>query len=136
MASSVVLEIVNERVFSGQGTVYPCTLLPLWPMEFPVAIVLATGLYALLVAVGASQAVRFVPPRHGAVRLIVLTVATLLLNILSLAMEHAGVAVGYWSHLRAADLSRIYPQIYLFYLTAALPASLLFFILKPRGDAA
>lgn len=127
---SVLLEIVNERWFAGQGAVYPCTFLPLWPFEFPVAIVLMTGLYAAIIAYASCRvgsAFSFSPV--GA-RLTLAIVAAAFFNLLSIGVEHGGIATGYWRHLRATELLRIYPFVYLFYGAASLPATGAFFFIR------
>lgn len=133
-ACSILLEIVNERWFAGQGAIYPRTLLPLRPFEFPVAIVLMTALYAALLGYAACRVARALSPDRAAVRLVILVVAAAALNLLSLGVEHAGVALGYWRHLRAAELSRIYPFVYIFYGAAALPAAVVFFVVRHRRE--
>jgi len=126
MLCSVILEIVNERLFAGQGTVYTDVLLPFRPFQFPVAIVLLTGLYAASLGCISHRVSLLVAPRHIVVRFAIVVGATAILNLASLGIEHAGIAVGWWRHQRAADLSRIYGPIYLFYSAAALPAALVF----------
>ncbi|HSA33703.1 MAG TPA: hypothetical protein P5077_08260 [bacterium] len=131
---SILLEIVNERWFAGQGAVYPCAVLPLWPFEFPIAIVLMTGLYAALIAYAACRVADATPLSRFGTRLVLAITAAAVLNLLSIAVEHAGVAAGYWRHLRATELSRIYPFVYLFYAAASLPATVVFFVVRYRQE--
>jgi hypothetical protein len=129
MGCSILLEMVNERWFAGQGTVYSGTLVPLWPFRFPVAIVCLTGLFALCIGYAVYRLTRRLPVRRRSPlfwALFLVTVAAL--NLSSLPLEHAGVALGYWGHLRANDLSAIYPYVYLFYLAVSLPAAAAFIL--------
>ncbi len=123
---SVILEIINERWFAGQGTVYPVVALRFYPFDFPVAIVLFTGMYAALVAWSAWRLSNLFPTQSLVLRCLTSLFWTMLLNLSSIGIEHLGVLSGWWRHQRAIELSTIYPFIYLFYGVAAFPATLLF----------
>jgi hypothetical protein len=127
MICSIILEIVNERIFAGRGTVYQCTLARFFPFHFPIAIVCFGGAYALVIATFAwFIACHFFPGRGRRATNWLYAVLVALFTVSALGCENAGVALGYWRHLRATDISLIYQYIYCFYAAFTLPAAAAF----------
>lgn len=125
--ASTVLEIVNERVFAGQGTYYPASLLLFPGFAFPTAIVLLSVFYCCIVNLAALKISKLSADRR--ISLLIFAVSLAALNLFSLAIEKAGLASGYWLPRYHGEMSLIYGSIYLFYLTVVLSGSF-FFIRK------
>lgn len=125
--ASIILEIVNERVFAGQGTYYPASLLFFPGFKFPVAIVLLSVFYCCTLNFAAFKISNLSAKRL--VSLLIFAVSIFTLNLFSLAIEKAGLASGYWLPRYHGEMSLIYGSIYLFYLTVVLSGSF-FFIRK------
>ena len=122
--TSIILEIVNERVFAGQGTYYPASLLLFPGFEFPVAIVLLSVFYCCILNLTALKISDLSAKKT--VSLLIFTVSVFVLNLLSLAIEKAGLASGYWMARYNAGMAAIYGPVYLFYLAVLLSGSFFF----------
>jgi len=122
--ASTVLEIVNERVFAGQGTYYPASILFFPGFAFPVAIVLLSVFYCCIVNLAAMKISKLSADRR--VSLLVFAVSLAALNLFSLAIEKAGLSTGYWLPRYRSEMSLIYGSIYLFYLTVVISGSSFF----------
>lgn len=123
-AASTALEVVNERVFSGQGTYYPASVLFFPGFAFPVAIILLSVFYCCIVNIAAMKISKLAAGRR--VSLLVFAVSLAVLNLFSLAIEKAGLSAGYWMAQYYGGMSLIYGSIYLFYLTVVLSGSWFF----------
>ena len=122
--ASIILEIVNERVFAGQGTYYPASLLFFPGFKFPVAIVLLSVFYCCTLNFAAFKISNLSAKRH--VSLLIFAVSIFTLNLFSLAIEKAGLASGYWMARYTAGMAAIYGPVYLFYLAVVIPGSFFF----------
>ncbi len=122
--TSIILEIVNECVFAGQGTYYPASLLLFPGFAFPVAIVFLSVFYCCFLNFTAFKISDLSAKKP--VSLLIFSVSVFVLNLLSLAIEKAGLASGYWLPRYNAGMAAIYGPVYLFYLAVLLSGSFFF----------
>ena len=125
MFAAAALEIVNETVFDGVGTFYPDVLLTFPFFNFPVAIILMGGFYSGIINFSALKAAKLFKSRF--LRATVFLIAAALMNLLSIAVESAGIYSGLWKHSQPTGISTIYFAVYLYYLIIVFSASVFIF---------
>ncbi len=122
---SAAAELINRTLFAAEGTVYPATLWAFPGSDFPVAIVLFSGLYAFFL----YRLTRFLirPIRRWRPLMAVLWYLLLLLSVF--AVEAAGTASGYWHYQRTTE-NRLFLSVavYGFYLFVTAPAVIIYLL--------
>ncbi|MCK5808853.1 hypothetical protein KAH37_07720 [bacterium] len=119
---AIVLEVMNEVVFQGEGTYYPGTLVAFPGFSFPVAIILLSSLFAFFVCFVLS---RF--KKSMIVKLLLLAVLTLLF----FPVEMLFTAVEYWKYNMPPN-NIVYLFMYLYYAVIVWPVCLIAGMQKKR----
>lgn len=123
---ATLLEIVNERFFSSQGTFYPSSILYMPYFRFPVAIICLSSVYSFIIYLAARRMSGYF--KDGAVKVSVFIAFVCILNFFSLFIEKAGMMSGYWVHQKAMSVTGIWLAVYGYYFLIVLPGS--FFIVR------
>lgn len=123
---ATLLEIVNERFFSSQGTFYPSSLLYMPYFRFPVAIICLSAVYSFIIFLAARKISGYF--KEGAVKAVIFMVFVAVFNFSSVFIEKAGMSTGYWVHQKAAGVTGIWLAVYGYYFLIVLPGS--FFIVR------
>ncbi|MGI6395232.1 MAG: hypothetical protein ACOX2F_11000 [bacterium] len=119
--TSISLEIVNEKAFEYVGTNYPGSLIFFPFFKFPVAIVLLSVFYSGVINLIALKISELSKYKFLSIFLFVISI--LFLNGFSIFVEKGGIYLKYWKHLKAADVTIIFWQVYLFYFTVVAAGS-------------
>lgn len=126
IVTAVLLEIVNERFFSSQGTFYPASLLYVPYFRFPAAIICLSAVYSFVIFLAARKMSGYF--MEGSVKAVVFMVFVAVFNFSSVFIEKAGMMSGYWVHQKAAGVTGIWLAVYGYYFLIVLPGS--FFIVR------
>lgn len=121
ICTASILEIVNEKLFSSEGTVYPASLLFFPSFRFPVAIICLSAVYSFIIYLSARKISGYF--HESAVKAAVFMVFSAILNFLSLFIENAGISSGYWIHQKAVNVTGIWPAVYGYYFIVILSGS-------------
>ncbi len=120
--SSLLLEVINEKVFGSVGTYYPGSLMFLPFFKFPIAIIFLSVFYAGVINFVSLKISGFFVNKYVSISAFLISVFSL--NSISIYVEKAGIYSGYWVHRQPAGISVIHGYVYLFYLSIVLAGSL------------
>ncbi|HRZ79066.1 MAG TPA: hypothetical protein P5044_03565 [bacterium] len=124
--TSFLLEVVNEKFFSSQGTFYPSSILYVPSFRFPVAIICLSAVYSFLIFLSARKISGYF--KDGAVKAVVFMVFVTVFNFFSILIEKAGMSSGYWVHQKAASVTEIWLAVYGYYFIMVFPGAV--FVLR------
>jgi len=110
---TTVMEVLNERFFSGQGVIYPDSLLYFPYFKFPVAIICMGVIYSFLIYSAANKIIAYV--KNSQIKIFMFLVSISVLNSASLIVENAGISSGYWIHQKVQSVTASWYVIYGFY---------------------
>lgn len=132
IAISIILELINENIFSQEGTYYPDSLLRFPRTDFPVFIPMISALYAVAISFSAIKIALFFR-KH---RFFISVASFFLLINTCFILEHFFTLTGYWVY-KVPELTplEIGLPIYFFYATLTVPAFAImsFYRLKKKG---
>lgn len=120
--TAMFLEVVNERFFSSQGTLYPSSLLYVPSFRFPVAIICLSAVYSFIIYLAARRISGCF--KDGTIKAVVFIVFVTILNFSSLFIEKAGMSSGYWIHQKAASVTGIWFAVYGYYYIIVMAGSI------------
>ncbi len=129
--SSLILEIVNDFVFSGVGTFYPYSLFYFPLTRFPLAIVLAGSLYAVFFHFISVKIFNYLKTRRNYLKYIIFSI----LISASIPFELLGQSSGYWVLHNTVSPDKYlfhFSSVYLFYFAATFPCFITAEIIKKK----